>query len=213
MTYGWATPAKMRKKCCYGQKNLGQYVAVCLRLQLTSHTRNITLSRIKCERYIFIKKCVRSFIEVRILCLIMFLLNYTATCLPSRKPSKLDEPDVQDTAGEAEDELISDVLLWIPTYSRAKAGRPARTYIQQLCEDMGCSPEDLPEVMNDKEKWRERVRDIRASGMTWWWWWWWWCFCLYLYMYMYAIKQQYVIKQKKPNHHSIQKMYSILFFV
>ena len=27
------------------------------------------------------------------------------------------------------DELISDVLLWIPTYVRAKAGRPARTYI------------------------------------------------------------------------------------
>ena len=28
--------------------------------------------------------------------------NYTATCLPSRKLSKLDEPDTQDTAGEAE---------------------------------------------------------------------------------------------------------------
>ena len=70
------------------------------------------------------------------------------------------------------DELISDVLLWTPTYGRAKAGRPARTYIQQLCEDTGCSPEDLPEAMNDREKWRERVRDIRASGMTWWWWWW-----------------------------------------
>ena len=27
--------------------------------------------------------------------------NYTATCLPSRKLSKLDEPDTQDTAGEA----------------------------------------------------------------------------------------------------------------
>ena len=64
------------------------------------------------------------------------------------------------------DELISDVLLWTPTYGRAKAGRPARTYIQQLCEDTGCSPEDLPEAMNDKEKWRERVRDIRASGLT-----------------------------------------------
>ena len=38
-----------------------------------SHTRNITLSRIKWERYIFIKKCVRSFIEVRILLLTMFL--------------------------------------------------------------------------------------------------------------------------------------------
>ena len=68
------------------------------------------------------------------------------------------------------DELISDVLLWDPAYGRAKAGQPARTYIQQLCEDTGCSPEDLPEAMNDREKWRERVRDIRAGSMTWWWW-------------------------------------------
>ena len=66
------------------------------------------------------------------------------------------------------DELISDVLLWTPTYGRAKAGWPARTYIQQLCKDTGCSPEDLPEAMNDREKWRERVRDIRASGTIWW---------------------------------------------
>ena len=64
------------------------------------------------------------------------------------------------------DELISDVLIWTPTYGQAKAGRPARTYKQQLCEDTGCSPEDLPEAMNGREKWRERVRDIRASGMT-----------------------------------------------
>ena len=70
------------------------------------------------------------------------------------------------------DELISDVLLWTPTYGWAKAGRPTRTYIQQLCEDTGCSPEDLPEAMNDREKWRERVRDIRASGTTWRWQWW-----------------------------------------
>ena len=68
------------------------------------------------------------------------------------------------------DELISDVLLWTPTYGQAKAGWPARTYIKQLREDMGCSPEDLPEAMNDGEKWRERVRDIHASGTTWWWW-------------------------------------------
>ena len=67
------------------------------------------------------------------------------------------------------DELISDLLLWTPTYVRAKAGWPARAYIQQLCEDMGCSSEDLPEAMNDWEKWQERVRDIRASGTTWWW--------------------------------------------
>ena len=64
------------------------------------------------------------------------------------------------------DELIIDVLLWTPTYGRAKAGRPARTDIQQLCEDTGCSPEDLPEAINDWEKWRERVGYIRASGTT-----------------------------------------------
>ena len=28
----------------------------------------------------------------------------------------------------SKDELISDVLLWTPTYVQAKAGRPARTY-------------------------------------------------------------------------------------
>ena len=72
----------------------------------------------------------------------------------------------------SKDELISDVLLWTPAYGQAKAGRPARTYIQQLCENTGCSLEDLPEAMNDREKWRKRVRDIRASGTTWWWWWW-----------------------------------------
>ena len=70
------------------------------------------------------------------------------------------------------DELISDVLLWTPTHGRAKAGRPARTYIQQLWEDTGCCPEDLPEAMNDREKWQERVRDIHATSTTWWWWWW-----------------------------------------
>ena len=39
------------------------------------------------------------------------------------------------------DELIRDVLLWTPTHGHARAGRPARTYIQQLCEDTGCCPE------------------------------------------------------------------------
>ena len=68
------------------------------------------------------------------------------------------------------DELISDVLLWTSSHGRAKARRPARTYIQQLYEDTGCSPEDLPEAMNDGEEWQERVRDIRADSTTWWWW-------------------------------------------
>ena len=70
------------------------------------------------------------------------------------------------------DELISDVLLWTPTHGREKARQPARTYIQQLCAATGCSREDLPEAMDDREGWQKRVRDICADGTTWWWWWW-----------------------------------------
>ena len=37
---------------------------------------------------------------------------------------------------------------------------------QQLCEDTGCCPDDLPRAMNDREEWRESVRDIRATSVT-----------------------------------------------
>ena len=71
----------------------------------------------------------------------------------------------------SKDEIVSDVLLWTPAYGQSKAGRPARTYLQQLCDDTGCNPGHLPEAMNDRETWRERVRDIRASRTSWSWWW------------------------------------------
>ena len=68
-------------------------------------------------------------------------------------------PDMRDTAGEVGTSSN-------PSHGQAKAGRPARTYIQQHCVDAGCSPEDLPEAMDDKEGWLERVRDISADGAT-----------------------------------------------
>ena len=55
----------------------------------------------------------------------------------------------------SKDEIVSDVLLWTPAYGQSKAGRPARTFIQQLCDDTGCNPEDLPEAMKYRETWRE----------------------------------------------------------
>ena len=82
--------------------------------------------------------------------------------------------------------------IWTPTYSHAKAGRPARTYIQQLYEDTGGSSEDLPEVMNDREKWRERVKDICASGTTWWWWWW---YIRFASSFLYWVLLSFIIKQ------------------
>ena len=55
------------------------------------------------------------------------------------------------------DELIRDVFLWASSQGWAKAGRPAKTYIQQLCADTGCSSEDLLEAMDDRDGWRERA--------------------------------------------------------
>ena len=37
----------------------------------------------------------------------------------------------------SKDEIVSDVLMWSPAYGQSKAGRPARTFIQQLCDDTG----------------------------------------------------------------------------
>ena len=67
-------------------------------------------------------------------------------------------------------EFISDLLQWTPSHERANAGRPTRTHIQQLSVDTGYSLEDRPEAMDDRERWRERVMDICADGVTWWWW-------------------------------------------
>ena len=71
------------------------------------------------------------------------------------------------------DKLISDILLWTPSHGRAKAGRPAWTYKQhkqQLSADTRCSLEDLPGPMDDRDGWRERVREIHTGGATWWLW-------------------------------------------
>ena len=63
----WPTveqPSQDAKEVLLWSEELWVNIAVCPCLQLIYHN-NLTLSRIKCERYIFIKKCVRSFIEVR----------------------------------------------------------------------------------------------------------------------------------------------------
>ena len=104
------------------------------------------------------------------------------------------------------DELIRDVLLWIPTHGRAKAGRPARTYIQQLCEDTGCCPEDLPRAMNDREEWRERVRDIRAASTIWWWY-------IYTYIYIYIYIDVVVAVNRETSWHLNFRVRWICFYL
>ena len=72
----------------------------------------------------------------------------------------------------SKEEHIRDILLWNPTNGPAKVEQPARTFIQLLCANTGCSLEDLQRSMDDRDGWRERVREIRIGSATWLWWWW-----------------------------------------
>ena len=58
------------------------------------------------------------------------------------------------------DELISDVLRWTATYGRAKAGQPARTYMQQLCEDTGV------DLKTCQRRWMIGRSSERGSGIS-----------------------------------------------
>ena len=64
-------------------------------------------------------------------------------------------------------ELASELLLWKPTYGKRSRGAPAKTYIDQLTADVGCSSEELPAMMLDKDLWRETVNSIRETLPTW----------------------------------------------
>ena len=85
--------------------------------------------------------------------------NYIATCLPSRKLSKLDEPDMQDTAGEAG--TSSEVM-----YSYGPPYMAGQKQDYQLEHTFSSYVRIREEAMNDREKWRERVKDTRACGST-----------------------------------------------
>ena len=136
------------------------------------NTRKIIGNEIKNKKYnprkIIWNKMLRSILNK------LWSQHPTKQQLYGHQPSFLKIIQVRRTrhvehSWRSKDEFISDVLLWTPSHGRAKTGRPARTYIQQLYADTGCSPEDPPKAMDDREGWREGVRDIRADGMTWGW--------------------------------------------
>ena len=60
----------------------------------------------------------------------------------------------------SKDKIVSDVLLWTPAYSKSKTGWPARTFIQQLCDDTGCNPKTC------QRRWMIGRRGERGSGIS-----------------------------------------------
>ena len=63
----------------------------------------------------------------------------------------------------AKQELTSNLLLlWSPSCGRRRVGHPAITYIDQLCRDKGCLPNDLPALLQDCDGWRDKLMNARA---------------------------------------------------
>ena len=56
-------------------------------------------------------------------------------------------------------ELVSDVILWQPSYGNASGGRPSPTYVDQLADDASCPQKNLATAMEeDKMEWRKQIR-------------------------------------------------------
>ena len=58
-----------------------------------------------------------------------------------------------------------DVLLWTSSHGCAIVGQSARTCLQQLCADTGCSLEGLPGAMDDRDGWRELGKFVSSATL------------------------------------------------
>ena len=45
-----------------------------------------------------------------------------------------------------------------PSHGHARVGQATKTYLQQLCTDIGCSLEELQGVMDDEDEWQQKVK-------------------------------------------------------
>ena len=52
------------------------------------------------------------------------------------------------------------------THGHASVDQTIITYLHQLCASTGCSLEDLLGAMDDRVRWRERVREMCAASTT-----------------------------------------------
>ena len=111
---------------------------------------------------------------------------------PITKTIKIRQTRHVEHCRKSRNKVVSDVPLWTPSHGRAKAGRSARTYIHQRCADTGCSLEDMPEAMDDREWWRERVRDIRADCD--------------IYIYIYIWSSHCVIAKELDSSHKVNEL-------
>ena len=80
---------------------------------------------------------------------------------------------------------------WTSSCWRAKVGRPARTYIQQLCADKGSSLEDIPGAMDDRDGWREKGQGDPCWRRD--------MIFIYIYIYIHTHKRIYIYEFTNPS--------------
>ena len=78
---------------------------------------------------------------------------------------------------KSKDELISDFLLWTPSHWRRRVGWPARTYLQQLCVDTGCSMQWWTIEMGNERGSRKSMLAACHDDIY-----------IYIYIYIYDLK-------------------------
>ena len=92
-------------------------------------------------------KMKRSFFEAAVTLILLY--GCTTWTLTKRLEKKLDGNYTR---------MLRAILNKTPTV------RPPTRYHENYSRK-------LPRAMNDREEWRERVRDTRATSAIWWWWW------------------------------------------
>lgn len=64
----------------------------------------------------------------------------------------------------SKNELSSEVLLWEPSNGKRSRGKPRKTYVDQLIADTVCTYEDLANLMDDRDRWKELINESPASS-------------------------------------------------
>ena len=60
----------------------------------------------------------------------------------------------------SKDKLINEVLLWTPSHGHTSVSWSARTYLHWFCVDTGSNLDDLPGVMDDRDRWRKSQENL-----------------------------------------------------
>ena len=117
----------------------------------------------KAVNYIQLRRCVFNIFKLNLMCYYVLEQLY-GNIPPVSNTIRERRLRFAGHSWRSKDELSSDLLLWQPRHGKRTPRRPCKTYIDQLAEDIGCTIEDIPTLMQDRENWRKRVKECRVRS-------------------------------------------------